>query len=1424
MEVNNTNKALRVNISASGISNFFDHACPRILAYNIITDPEKVGWDKKTKEHTSAQDAGKLWEWETLKILQDNGQLYYAEDKDGNIVKDVTVFKTNKERINGFRDISEETTIDIFKDPVRYIQGLDVRRTGYIYQTKIRAPQIFMDEEILRDEKYADLCRAIFDHTDEIVRGGWVTCKPDLIRVDIGEDDIPVFSVIDMKHAKHARMSHKVQIAIYAMILDAMFREQGIEGKVNLETGYLWNFRKAEPHAFDLTVVMPYVRELLDKELPEALIRIRDCYARYSSGEAESFNGSIHAVPTFMCDLCGNFENCIKWQKAHEPVTLMPYLSSYAQEYLRKNHVPLTIEGFRKHIADEDNKKKLSEDCFSLKKILINGEADLNALESKLLANAAGTGPTAVIKEQSSLAMPSWQDVSIVITAQRDEAMDRMYALGLRVSVHKEDVDPLGTDMRTTESGKKYANAYENIFVAKSRDDIDDTIRQFMECLYEILSKISDHNRGIENDRDRLTIQGYVMDNYEYINLEEMLMDELLNGAGTVDTAYRNILLEILFWLQGEDMVTQVEEQARSLGVDFPVIVITSAVKRLFAIPAFITYDLETVDDALVRQGAYRRFDTYARRLSNAMKSDPINRVWDKENPSDDDLKGIVEHIRIRLSNESRIVRSIQEKLKGKLRRRPEPFRLQSTGSEMDVRSAKLWSEYQYESLLAYHDMRSVRMSDLKQMADDGVIIRATLEEEIPFDKVTFPGSKPGFRCRYRLENHDTYFNGAPFMGIMIAAGDEAAEDELAGLSKRAEENSDLPMNLEIDGKLYYTRVFGVDNTSISIVEGTSYVWFERFRGTDEIEKTFVRGKEVYIVERFKDLQRDKEVAAFNKETAQMDPECENTGRAYLYPESWIKKTEDAADLNECLKHKPYDGGYDFTKSQQKAFAHLFENNLTLLLGPPGTGKTDFIARAVITLCKYYANEKGRLLSVAVSANSHSAINNILAKLYDKLEGAAGEPVLYKLDKWSDGEGDEIEGVKLAKDFVNDPSETKSRDVYSHAAEKPIVMGATPWQVYKSATSKYGGIPAGFTGYDVVVIDEASQLLMSAALLPMQASFGKQGTRFLIVGDEDQLPPVLKGKYDTSDQPVDFYGSVFRAYYDTALAHGLDYIVPLEEQFRMNEILSRYSAETIYDADMEPGDGRSGYHAFDFGKDNAVIATQELSLAGKGEDELTDMICDPDYPLIVCRIHDGGAGQKRDAEIDLATSVVKFLRANMIDPDTGSVYPDGEEGDAQFWGSSSGEGGLGIISPHHEQINRLRRNITEQTGMANDSIFIGTVDKLQGRQREAVIVSYGVTDPEKAASELEFIYSRNRLNVALTRGKKKTICILSDTLLDTRPEVLSVDDDDTLKGINFMTGLVDFMKREEDDTVIDCDIDRVFGDVKIDVYRKRMKG
>ena len=74
-----------------------------------------------------------------------------------------------------------------------------------------------------------------------------------------------------------------------------------------------------------------------------------------------------------------------------------------------------------------------------------------------------------------------------------------------------------------------------------------------------------------------------------------------------------------------------------------------------------------------------------------------------------------------------------------------------------------------------------------------------------------------------------------------------------------------------------------------------------------------------------------------------------------------------------------------------------------------------------------------------------------------------------------------------------------------------------------------------------------------------------------------------------------------------------------------------------------------------------------------------------------------------------------------------------------------------------------------------------------------MIATYGVSDVEYAMGEKEFIYSLNRLNVAITRARAKTVVLLGRPLIE--PPIAAFEDDRIAEGIAFMQGLVQWAER-----------------------------
>src|SRR5262249_48641214 len=134
---------------------------------------------------------------------------------------------------------------------------------------------------------------------------------------------------------------------------------------------------------------------------------------------------------------------------------------------------------------------------------------------------------------------------------------------------------------------------------------------------------------------------------------------------------------------------------------------------------------------------------------------------------------------------------------------------------------------------------------------------------------------------------------------------------------------------------------------------------------------------------------------------------------------------------------------------------------------------------------------------------------------------------------------------------------------------------------------------------------------------------------------------------------------------------------------------------------------------------NAAVAGRRLPLKmGRGLDPLVRACLDPAAPLVGVILDGIRAAQANPIEADLVAQLVASLRDGLQGPD-GKPYAD----DATFF-----RHGVFIVSPHHAQIRAVQRELAKQRNWEVPP-FVDTVDRMQGQESDAVLVSYGVADP-----------------------------------------------------------------------------------------------
>jgi uncharacterized protein len=88
-----------------------------------------------------------------------------------------------------------------------------------------------------------------------------------------------------------------------------------------------------------------------------------------------------------------------------------------------------------------------------------------------------------------------------------------------------------------------------------------------------------------------------------------------------------------------------------------------------------------------------------------------------------------------------------------------------------------------------------------------------------------------------------------------------------------------------------------------------------------------------------------------------------------------------------------------------------------------------------------------------------------------------------------------------------------------------------------------------------------------------------------------------------------------------------------------------------------------------------------------------------------------------------------------------------------------------IVAPYNLQVAEISSALEARFG---SGARVGTVDKFQGQEGAVAIYSTATSSPDDAPRDVEFLYSRNRLNVAISRARAMALIVCSPALFRIR--------------------------------------------------------
>lgn len=450
------------------------------------------------------------------------------------------------------------------------------------------------------------------------------------------------------------------------------------------------------------------------------------------------------------------------------------------------------------------------------------------------------------------------------------------------------------------------------------------------------------------------------------------------------------------------------------------------------------------------------------------------------------------------------------------------------------------------------------------------------------------------------------------------------------------------------------------------------------------------------------------------------------------------------AELREMLlgeaepRFHKWDYRYDnaqLNRSQVSAVQRCLEaEDVAVIHGPPGTGKTTTLVYAIVEVLK-------RERQVMVCAASNTAVDLLALRCANQGLSVLrlGNPARVDEDihqltldesiaRHPDYESlrrlrKEIEDLwrRAGKESRRDSGEDyrrrreltqEARDFgrYAETLEdyilNQVLDGA---QVIACTLSGAGHRHIASRKFHTLFIDEAAQALTPACWIAIS-----RAGRVVFAGDHCQLPPTVKS-FEAEK------GGLGRTLME-AVVEKKGVAVMLDVQYRMNRAIMQFSSEKFYHGALHAAPQVSNWT---LGPDIAPL--EFVDTAGCGYEEKKDgslSTSNPDEALLLLRHLAVLLNRLEDEKPGLAASNLS----------------------------------IGIIAPYKAQVKTLRELLAASPMLSSYEhlISVNTVDGFQGQERDLIYISLTRSNDR---GEIGFLGDARRMNVALTRARKKLVVV-----------------------------------------------------------------
>lgn len=436
--------------------------------------------------------------------------------------------------------------------------------------------------------------------------------------------------------------------------------------------------------------------------------------------------------------------------------------------------------------------------------------------------------------------------------------------------------------------------------------------------------------------------------------------------------------------------------------------------------------------------------------------------------------------------------------------------------------------------------------------------------------------------------------------------------------------------------------------------------------------------------------------------------------------------------------------------SQETAIEELCQQQLALVWGPPGTGKTSTLTAYLMAVIEEAVAQR-RPRKILLTGPNYRAVEVLIYKLleslnlqpsiacqlfmvYSKSRPVVPLPVAPRAhlvaDAISLGDGMGIASLQAA---------------YSSPAVSVFAISAhTIPGLVEAATGNAGTLVEAF---DMAVIDESSQVPVTLSLRPLAAL--KANAELVVAGDPMQMPPVQSLAPPTGAEHL--VGSI-HSYLTTRFAIAQQRLLV---NYRSADHLVDFARTLGYDQRLRPDTPNRRLQLL---KAPGTVALP----TGLPTSTAWGALLDPAKVVTTLLHDDPRSSQANAAEAKMVASLVWVLRecaAATLAPNPATPV--------SFTDDDFIREGIGVVTPHKAQRALVLSELTKLFPAVSRELLqesVDTVERFQGGERHTVIVSFGVGDVDVIQGEEEFLLQMERANVAISRAMAKCIVIMPKSL------------------------------------------------------------